>query len=197
MKKALTLIGSVIILSSCGIGNPSEVSDNPLAAEITADQILDFVSNMQIKAAERGEEIEDGKTLRAIDKALVDAKSMQKEAHKKQDKGKKGDFYRASEHTFARGRALLIQGKLYFGFGFDISGAPGMKIYLSKHVAPHEKEELFSEDFVEIGDLNSIYGAQSYEVPVLSETDWTEYRTVAIYSEPLEIMIGLAQIRTK
>jgi|GEM_PF-1872715 hypothetical protein len=201
MKKVLTLIVSVLILSSCGSKDQSPSSDyflsNPLTAEVTADQILNFVSALQIKAEENGEKIEDGKILRTIDKAVVNAKSIQKNAHKAQDKGKMGGFYGASANTFARGRALLVQGKLHFGFGFDVSGAPDMKLYLSQHVSPHEKEELFSEDFIELGAIKSIYGAQSYDVPLLSDEDWNKYRTIVIYSEPLEMVIGLSQIRGK
>ena len=167
---------------------------NPLAMEIIADKQIDYVTSLQIRANERGEPITDSAMLRLIDEVFIDARYLQKKAHEMQDEGKHANFY-GIDDNFARGEVLLHEEWLHFGYMFEVDVAPSMKVYLAQHVAPHLSVELFSQPTLDLGLLKNIYGIQSYYVGKLSEDDWNKYRTVVIYSEPMEKVIALAQIR--
>ena len=203
MKHASFLIGialAAILLLGCsqekdtGYPDPRAILHNPLVAEQHADMTLDYLSSLQIRADERSEPITDPAILRAIDDAFVWARKLQDEAHAAQDQGKKGVAYGVNEN-FAIGEVLHTDGALYFDPNFEVSAAPKMKLYLAQHVSPHAVEELFSEPTIEIGDLRSIYGAQMYPMQKLTNDEWNKYRTVAFYSEPLNQVIALVQIR--
>lgn len=168
--------------------------ENPLAAEYIADNMLDYVTNLQIRADEAQTPITDPAVLRSIDDVIVASRALQKEANGKQDEGKIGSFY-GIDNNFAVGEVLLVDESLFTNYEFEVSAAPEIELYLAKHVNPHTKEELFSEGTKLLGSLQSFRGAQRYEVGALSATDWNEYRTVALFSQSMGKIIGLAQIR--
>ena len=203
MRNSLILIGLFLVgllLVGCDVSGAGDVSksvierQNPLTAEYIADQMIEYVTKLQINADEDEEEIKDPAILRAIDNVFVEARVLQKEAHKAQNDGKMGSFYGVNGN-FAIGRVLLSGELIYTGYEVEIEAAPGIEVYLSKHVSPHESEELFSEPTIDLGPLQSFRGAQIYNVGSLSDDDWNEYRTVALYSKPLDRVIALAQIR--
>ena len=99
--------------------------------------------------------------------------------------------------NFAEGSALLEGNALYIGFNFEISAAPKMRLYLSQHVTPYTKEDLFGQPTIDLGPLQSLYGVQEYPVRSLTDEEWNRYRTVAVYSESLKQVIALAQIRKR
>jgi len=167
---------------------------NPLALEVISDSQIDYITSLQIRANENNEPITDPKILRLIDNVFIESRDLQKKAHDMQDEGKMSEFY-GIDGNFAKGEVLLHDEWLHFDYLFEVDAAPGMKVYLSQHVAPHLSLELFSQPTLDLGPLMNIYGVQSYYVGKLSEDDWNRYRTVAIYSEPMDKVIALAQIR--
>jgi hypothetical protein len=206
MRTSLVIVGlllSGLLLVGCNQTNQIESStgfkksmENPLVAEAIADNMLEYVASMEIDANQRGESITDPKVLRAIDDAFVFARGAQKGAHALQDKGKGGGVHGVNGN-FSKGRILLIENTLYFGYWFEIDAAPGIEMYLSYHVSPHESEELFSQPTRKIGALKNIMGAQSYSAGEFTEDEWNKFRTVAFYSKPLDQVIAFAQIRPK
>jgi len=194
------LILSSVLLLGCNpegdrsYPDPEALRENPLTGEQIADTSIDYLALLQIRADEKGEPITDPKLLRAIDAAFIDARNLQSQALDEQDNGKKGGAYGVNGN-FAAGEVLHTEGALFFGYEFEISPAPGMKILLAQHVTPHSVQDLFSEPTLDLGNLKSFYGAQMYEVPHLSADDWNRYRTVAFYSEPFDQVIALVQIR--
>jgi hypothetical protein len=170
------------------------LEENPLAAEVIADQMLDYVAEMQIRADERKKPITDPTVLRVIDDTFIEARRMEKQAHARQDAGKRGGFYGVNDN-FAIGSVLLEGEMLYFGYTTEIAAAPGMELYLAQHVAPQTIEEFLSEPVKKIGPLKNIYGIQQYHVGSLTDDEWNKYRTVVIFSKPLNTIIALAQIR--
>lgn len=171
--------------------------DNPLTAEVIADQMIEYVTRMQIVANESGEEITESHVLRAIDDALVEGRALQKIAHDRQDAGKIGGFFGVNG-SFAVGEVLMEGGKqvnLYIGYGFEVSVAPDVHVYLSSHVTPNTTEELFSELNRDLGELQNFYGPQTIPVGELSDDEWNAFRTVVLYSESLKKVIARAQIR--
>lgn len=202
MPRSLILVGLFlvgILLVSCNTQNqgPDGLSyalENPLTAEYVADHMIEYVADIRIGAEERGETIDDPAQLRAIDDVLVRYDRVQDEAHDAQDAGKIGVLQPRGSHT-AIGEVLLSGETLYTDYNFEISFAPGIEVYLAKHVSPLTTEELFSESTLPLGALKSYRGEQRYTVGALSKEDWNGYRTVILYSKPMKKIIGFAQIR--
>ena len=57
--------------------------------------------------------------------------------------------------------------------------------------------ELQSEPVLVLGPLQNIIGPQEYRVGTLSQEEWNRFRTVALYSAPMDRVIGYAQIRKR
>ncbi len=200
MNRSLILIGLLlcgVLLVGCGkftgtgIVSPEE---NPLTEEAMADQMLQYVTLLKIKAEDSGKPITDPFVLRAIDDVSVKANALQDEAHERQEAGKLGGLFGVNDNT-AFGEVLLYEDALYTGYEFELSAAPGIEVYLSKHVGPKTEEELMSDSVKNLGPLQSYYGAQRYEVGTLTNDEWNQFRTVVFYSKALRQVIGLAQIR--
>jgi hypothetical protein len=163
-------------------------------AESIADQMIDFVTNMQIAANAAKKPIKDPAILRAMDETFIEARRIRDAAFAAQDQGKKGEFHGIMESAVT-GEVLLVDETLYFGYAFQTDVVIDMHVLLSKHVTPSTEAELFSEPTMDLGLLKSVLGPQKYHVGLLSNSDWNQYRTVALYSAPLKRVIGYAQIR--
>lgn len=202
MPRSLILVGlllSGMLLVSCEIqsGNSGGLSyelENPLTAEVVADHMIEYVTELRIQEKETGVKITDPAVLRAIDDVRVTYAKVRDEAHDAQDRGKMGMVQPRGQNT-AFGEVLLLDETLYTGYEFELSMAPEVEVYLAKHVSPVTSEELFSEATLSLGELKSYRGAQRYAVAPLSDKDWNEYRTVIFYSKPMKQIIGFAQIR--
>jgi len=195
----MCLVG--LVLSACTSGNAptnqgflKNFEGNPLMAEAVADQMIEFVTDLQISANERKQPITDPAILRAMDDTFIEARRVRDSAFTMQDEGKKGGFHGIQE-SFVEGEALLVGETLYFGYEFRTDPALDMHVFLSKHVTPSTEAELQSEPLMDLGPLQNILGPQEYRVGPLSPADWNQYRTVALYSAPLKRVIGYAQIR--
>jgi hypothetical protein len=169
---------------------------NPLMAEVIADQMIDFVTSMRIRADERGQPITDGAVLRAMDETLIIARRMQKHAHERQDMGKSGWFYGVND-GYIVGEVLLFEDSLYFGPDFQTEAVPGLMVLLAQHPAPSTLEELRSEPTLDLGPLQNVLGPQMYVVGALTEEERNRYRTVVLLSEPFQRILGLSQIRQR
>lgn len=167
---------------------------NPLMAEAIADQMIEFVTLLQIRANERKQPIRDPAVLRAIDETFVEARRILERAEREQDEGKKGMFHGVGDVS-VEGEVLLHGQTLYFGVNFATDVAPAMRVILAQHVAPGTEEELKSEPTIDLGPLKNIIGPQEYEVGPLSAEEWNLYRTVTIVSPPIKRVMGYAQIR--
>ncbi len=197
----MCLIG-LVLLTACETqgratrGFIDAFEDNPLMAETIADQLIEFVTNLQIIANERKQPIKDAAILRAMDDTFIEARRIRDEAFRKQDQGKKGAFHGVQESS-VEGEVILVEETLYFGYDFRTDVAINTRVLLSKHVAPSTEAELQSEPTLDLGLLQNILGPQEYHVGPLSASDWNQYRTVALYSAPLKRVMGYAQIRGK
>lgn len=169
---------------------------NPLMAEAIADQMIEFVTLLQIRANERRQPIKDPAILRAIDDTFIEARRILEVSDKQQEKGKQGAFHGVSD-VFVQGEVLLFEKSLFFGANFDTDVAPGMRVVLAQHVAPATEEELRSEPMIDLGPLQNIIGPQEYHVGMLTADEWNRYRTVVLISPPLKRILGYAQIRGK
>lgn len=191
------VIAASLLTVSCTSGPARQTLEdlqrNPLMAETIADNTIDYVTRLQIRAGVEGREL-DPATLRAIDQTLVDHRTLRDKAHVQEDAGKRGEIF-GIDNDFARGNVLLSDTSLFFGYSFEMDAAPDMHVYLAQHIAPHTSEDLFSAPTMDLGSLQNLIGPQEYPLGELTPEDRNAYRTVAFYSVPLKRVVALAQVR--
>jgi hypothetical protein len=79
---------------------------------------------------------------------------------------------------FAKGDVLYVQGALYFGTLFEIDPLPDLHVFLTTVVDP--REVTFPDaTAMDLGLLQSAYGAQTYAVPEVDNP--LLYRTVVLW----------------
>lgn len=197
-KRFLILIGlflvGILLIRCTPAASGDENGRNPLTDLYDAGQMLEYVSSLQIRADVNKKPIENPMILRAIDRVLVEAKALQEDAYERRDAGTSGVFYGVNDN-FAAGPVLLERDGLSTDYEFDVSAAPDIVVYLAANVAPHTKEELFSESTIEVGQLQSFRGAQHYSFPLLTEEEMGSFRTIVLYSKSMEQVIALAQLQ--
>jgi hypothetical protein len=81
---------------------------------------------------------------------------------------------------------------LRFEEGFRVISGPDLEIFLSSAQAPRIPEQLFDSQNVEVAFLKGNVGPQNYELD--TDIDLTQYRSVAIYSEELDLIVAVAPI---
>jgi hypothetical protein len=134
--------------------------------------------------------------LRTIDETFLESRRILKDAHEKQDQGKRGAFRPVGDH-YVKGEVILLGTMLYFSNDFDVGIAPGMHVYLAEHVGPQTLEELRSNVIRDLGPIKTALGAEEYVVGMLSEDEQDRFRTVVIASPSLKNILAYAQIRKK
>lgn len=76
---------------------------------------------------------------------------------------------------------------------FNVTNAPEMMVYLSSNSAPTNREELEADgNYHSLLPLESSSGNQNYEVA--AELELSNYRSVVIYSEELDVIMGYARL---
>jgi hypothetical protein len=75
---------------------------------------------------------------------------------------------------------------------FTVSNGPDLHVILSQHAQPRTSAEALLPDYVDLGILRSITGAQNYPIP--DNTDLTRYRSVVIYSMSLNMVYSTATL---
>lgn len=162
---------------------------NPLVAERywseMAEHMADFTRTkdpiMQdpIKAA-----IIESERTRALER-VAQARALKRE-------GLSGLLQAVMPGEDAIGELLLRGLTLSFGSEFLIKPSPSVHVYLSAVLDP--RDSAFPDDTnVDLGPLQTAYGAQEYALPEGTATD--PLRTVVLYDTRLERIIGFAQLQ--
>lgn len=208
MKKfILATLVPLFALTACGtkINEGTAVKleqllENPLYAEQYYDELLDRMVELEIQ---KDPLLEDGSKQSLVDDTQRDALTKAKEATAKQREGLMGSFVAAKEAPM--GEVLYVGDVLYLGQTFTTPPGPGLAIYLSTLVDPRDAEKFpavrgpegpsgpeWEDQSVELGRLESPYGAQRYSVPSVENP--LMYRTVVLFDQKLERIYGFAQI---
>lgn len=187
----LALIGSsFLILSACGAAKSAELTDllkNPLYAEQYYDAQTEHMVDLLINS---GALLKDESIKSAIDKTRLEGVRLAKEATSLQAKGKMGVIM--SDTSEAGGEVLLLNGVLYLGPEFLLSPSVNVHVYLSSVLDP--RDGVFpDETAVDIGPVNTTFGATSYNVAV----DTEHLRTFVLYDNTLKRILGFSQLQTR
>lgn len=190
MKRALFL---AILLTSCvpqQTGGPTETLgrrlQNPLFAERYYEDLVQRMVELEI-----GEHaiLSDPKKKQMADAARRKGLQQSREAEQKQLKGIYGSFVNAEENT--TGNVLYVDDMLYMDPVFETFPGVDLRVYLSTIVDPRDVQ-FPDETALDLGRLESPYGAQQYRVPEVD--NMLKYRTVVLFDDGLERIHGFAQI---
>lgn len=192
MKKLLTIL-SLLLLASCGAepiaGNTPSLQDrlrNPLFAERywseMAEHMADFVrrNDTLAKDPEKGPIIE-AERVRALERVT--------EARERKDEGISGGMLPVEEDII--GQVLLRESTLYTSSDFLAYPNPSVRVYLSTAIDPRDVN-FPDTTSVDLGSLQSPYGAQEYVVPEEKLRD--DFASVVFYDTRLDRILGFAQL---
>lgn len=178
-----------ILLAGCNgkkIVTVEEYLKNPLYAERYAEETVDRLVELDI--------VKDHAVKDAAKKAYVDEQrkhwlEVSREARNAQREGTEGNFISIGEH--ARGDALYQNDRLYFGSLFEVDPLPALRVYLTTVVDPRDVA-FPDETALDLGPLQTAYGAQTYAVPSVANP--LLYRTVVLWETKLGRLHSFAQL---
>ena len=187
----LTLLIPIIALAGCANSQTDSISldkllENPLFAERYADEKVDAIVEFKIQ---KDPIIEDPSKEKIMEKERKEWLAVAKDATAKQRAGTRGNLIEITE--YANGEALYLEDKLYFGPELETIPSVELHVYLTTVVDPRDIE-FPDEQALDLGELQTPYGAQVYNVP--HQEDPLLYRTVVIWDEKLEKIWSFAQL---
>lgn len=181
---------AVISLASCASTNDvtsiKQRLENPLFAERYAESMVDRLVELDI--------VKDPIMEDAGKKAFVDEQrkhwlEVSRSARAAQREGTQGNLISLGE--YAKGDILYVDDLLYFGPLFEIDPLPSLHIYLTTVVDPRDAA-FPDETAMNLGPLQSAYGAQTYTVPAVDNP--LLYRTVVLWDKDLGRLHSFAQL---
>lgn len=193
MKHSFHILIACMMLSACGAPISRDLQtrlENPLFAERYSEELLDSLSDVYI----REEPVLKNETKKAnIEQALTYWRAVAVEARIKERKGLIGSLTSVLEDT--SGHVLLDEKTLWFGTNF--LGTPGvnLRVMLSTVVDPREGE-FPDESALDLGQLQSPYGDQSFSLPE-GTVSWDSYRTVVLWDSSAGRLHGFAQLNAQ
>lgn len=192
MKKAYVL-GGMLFLTACTtspISTPTETLDNRLQNPLFAERYYEDLVQRMVEL-EIGEHpvLSDPAKKRLADAARREGLKQSREAEQKQLKGTFGSFTDIEE--FTTGNVLYVDNMLYTDPSFETHPGVHLRLYLTTVVDPRDSA-FPDETAMDIGRLESPYGAQQYPVPEVD--DMLKYRTVVLFDDGLERLHGFAQL---
>jgi hypothetical protein len=191
MKKPLLFILLLPLLSSCSgaQAQPQTIRweqqmKNPLYAERYWDEMTERMADIQMTDKK-------AKNPSVIDEVRRTALAQAQQQTQLKHKGKLGQFVTVTEDT--QGWLLLLDRLLYFSPDFVTYPGPSLRIYLSPSIDPRGAT-FPDKGSVELGRLESPYGAQQYLLPAVLK-DLKPFRTVVLYDARIERIYAFAQLQ--
>lgn len=186
-----TITLSTLLLAACS-SQATEITSledrltNPLFTERYAEELVDRMVEFKIQ----GDPIlEDEDKAEAIEDARKKWLEIARNARKRQREGFIGFLITVKEPV--KGEVLYVDNTLYTDTTFTVAPGPNVHIYISTVVDPRDVE-FPDESAIDIGKLQSAYGAQRYSVPLVEEPQL--YRSVVLWDKDLERLYGFAQV---
>jgi hypothetical protein len=191
--KPLALVPlSVLFLTACNGGvalSPTmeEQLKNPLYAEQywshMTDRMVTIIINEEFK--------DDAGKLAEVDKVRQESLEKAQAMTKRRGEGIYGSFVPVKETT--QGIALAVDNMLYLNPDFFVYPGPALHVYLSTVLDP--REGTFPDDTaIDLGIIQSPYGAQMYQTPSVKLLGEGAIRTVVLYDKLLGRIYGFAQL---
>jgi len=187
---SVVLLG--LFVSACsGVGKTSidAENQNPLTASRYGDELADTLTNLIILKDPIAEEERMKENIQAD---IKKAKRLSDEARERMANGSMGTFISIQEETY--GFAAFTEEKLYLASDFFTDPGPSLHVYLTTVVDPRDVQ-FPDETAIDLGVIQSTYGAQTYSVP--GEGDAKLLRTAVLYDTTLKRIFGFAQLSSR
>ncbi|TSC59264.1 MAG: hypothetical protein Greene041662_623 [Candidatus Peregrinibacteria bacterium Greene0416_62] len=159
---------------------------NPLFAERYAEAMVDRLVELDIA---NDPIMEDAGKKAFVDEQRKHWLEVAREGRQRQRLGTQGNMIMIGEYT--KGDILYLDNLLYFGTLFEIDPLPSISVFLTSVVDP--RDVVFpDETAMDLGPLQSAYGAQTYDVPAVENP--LLYRTVVLWDTELGRLHSFAQL---
>jgi len=198
MQQPLSLVFlASLLLASCGSPSAATLQQadtrweqelqNPLFAERYWDELTERMVNVQLYGEDAAK---DPRKMAVLDEVRRMAVQKSQEVRVAKRDGIMGSFVTVLETT--EGLVLLRGHTLSFSPHFFTYPGAALKIYLTTMVDP--REGTFPDaGSIEVGRLESPYGAQEYQLAEVLKTEGT--RSVVLYDAKLDRLYGFAQLQ--
>lgn len=189
MKKTSIMVIPLMLLAVGCRPQPMTLDhwmENPLFAERYAEELVEHMVQLAIQ---NDPVLQDEQKRALADEARRSWLERAQKARKLQREGASGQFIPATAYTV--GEVLFLGRSLYFGTTFETTPSLSLHVYLTTVVDPRDLD-FPDPTALDLGVLQSAYGAQTYAVPKVN--DARLYRTVVLRDQELERIIGFAQL---
>lgn len=181
------------LLTACN-GSPaayrSDALDQHLQNPLFAEQYFETLVQRMVELVITQDPIlQDQQKKTIADDVRREGLEKAKEATQKQLSGTYGEFISASE--WAIGEVLYVKDTVYFGPEFRVDPGPSLHVFFTTTVDPR-LESFPDESALNLGQIQSIFGDQSYPVPRVENP--LLYRTVVLFDTVLERIYAFAQL---
>lgn len=187
MKNTLLFL-SFLLLAGCGVRGTSisEQNQNPLTAARYGDELANALADLIIQ----NDPIAEDPGMKArIQDEIEQAKKIGNNARNILNRGSMGPLIPIKEDM--EGWAAYTNGTLYLSSDFYTRPGPSLRVYLTTVVDPRDVD-FPDETAIDLGEIQSMYGAQEYAVN--TDTEPRLLRTVALYDTTLQRLFGFAQL---
>lgn len=186
--RRISLLLLTLAVTACARGSyaDADLLKNPLYAEFYYDDLVETMVQIQLSDPSAKN---DERLLKVMEDVRRTGLARAQEANDAQDIGSQGRFIQGKH--FAQGEALFTGTVLYLSPDFVVSPGPELHVFFSKDVDPRDVEVFPGTEDIDIGLLQSPYGAQQYATP---ELDVAAYRSLVIYDTVLKRLYAFAQL---
>ena len=177
-----------LLLGACGANSTSIARENlnPLTASRYGDELADTMANLIIN----GDPVAEDETMKSIIQSeIARGKQIAEDARAIQNAGMMGALIPITTDTFGYG--LFVENMLYLSSDFSVKPGAKLHVYLTTVVDPRDVE-FPDATAIDLGVIQSTYGAQQYAVP--TQSDPKLLRTLVLWDKTLKRIHGFAQL---
>ncbi len=192
MRMRFTPLAACLVLLAACSNSPRSSRDiatevlNPLTAIQYGNELADTLADIIIQDDPL---LERAGMEEFLQQNIAKAKTMVQVGRDARMRGRFGSFIPLSEYV--QGDALYVDNRLYFSPTFLADPGIVLHVYLTQAVDPREVE-FPDATAINLGEIQSIYGPQTYIVPPQENPDL--YRMVVLWDVQLSRLYGFAQI---
>ncbi len=183
------IVASLALLSACSSNVQTSIEEqnrNPLTASRYGDELADSMANMVIQEDSISK---DPAMRKIIDAQIERGKSIGDDARMKHQEGMRGGFVEIKAAVM--GYVLYVDDTVYFSPDFLTPPGADLRVIHTTVVDP--RDVAFPDPTsIDLGSLQSVYGAQQYSVPHQDKPEL--YRTVVIFDRKLKRIYGFVQL---
>lgn len=185
----IAALAATLLLTACGTIQKTDIASelqNPLTASRYGDELADRLADLIIQKDPVTEKEGIADMLR---EKIETAKNLANAARDVQARGMMGALIPMKQTVLGYG--LYVDDVLWLSSDFTSDPGPSVHVYLTTVVDP--RDVTFPDDTaIDLGELQSPYGAQGYDVPHQDKPEL--YRTLVVYDTTLERIYGFAQL---